>query len=315
MEDKTDIKKDESNGSRIFIDPESKEALHELYINFEKMRDGSISEEVLDRTLYYYKDYLNWKDISAEVYLSEKLIECYKDYVDWERISYMQKLSEEFISRYKDKVHWNYICIYQKLSESFIREHDRYIKNSWDYVSYYQTLSERFMHEYKDKLVWNIAYQQQKMSFRFMLDHIEYFDKVFKNINIDSHKWLKKISLYMRYRSLKWRHKSTAARKRAVKRLGLYECHKDYFIAYKGIRKNRYSKYNFQHQYLKGSIHESDADYTNIINSYGLNVWTKNDAFLYCRELVVPCKVYYKDVAMITMPERKIRCTKLEILE
>ncbi|MEG1009022.1 MAG: hypothetical protein RSF67_04270, partial [Clostridia bacterium] len=94
-----------------------------------------------------------------------------------------------------------------------------------------------------------------------------------------------------------------------------YECHEDYFIAYKGIRSDRYSKFNFQYQYLKGGIYEAHADHTNEQNSFGLSVWTEKEAKEYCDELVVRCKVYYKDVARLIHDNGKIRCTKIQILD
>ena len=43
----------------------------------------------------------------------------------------------------------------------------------------------------------------------------------------------------------------------------------NHFIANKAIRKDRYSTYNFQYQYLPNEIYEAHCDYTNNENSFG----------------------------------------------
>ena len=96
---------------------------------------------------------------------------------------------------------------------------------------------------------------------------------------------------------------------------GLYECYDDYFIAYKGIRSDRYSKFNFQYQYLKDETYECFADYSENENSFGLSAWTKKKAEKYCNELVVRVKIYYKDVAKVVHNGGKIRCSKLTVLD
>jgi len=52
----------------------------------------------------------------------------------------------------------------------------------------------------------------------------------------------------------------------------LYECHDDYFIAYKGIRSDRHSNYNFQYQYF------SWADSTSNEDSFGLSTWAEKES-------------------------------------
>lgn len=101
----------------------------------------------------------------------------------------------------------------------------------------------------------------------------------------------------------------------SVKTTGLYECYEDYFIAYKGIRRDRYSKHNFQYQYLPGETYERFADHSDNENSFGLSVWDDENSRNYCSELVVKCKVYYSDVARVVHEGGKIRCSKIMILE
>lgn len=99
---------------------------------------------------------------------------------------------------------------------------------------------------------------------------------------------------------------------------GLYECHDDYFIAYKAIRHNRYSMYNLMYKYEKGGIYESWCDCSDNQNSFGLNVGTKEHAKEYKRsrmDLIVRCKIRYEDVGRIVHNGKKVRCFKIEILD
>ena len=100
---------------------------------------------------------------------------------------------------------------------------------------------------------------------------------------------------------------------------GVYECHEDYFIAYKGIRADRYSKYNFLYQYLKGHTYETWCDCSAEDCSFGFSAWTKEEASAYCNELVVRVKVRYEDVGRVVhdvvLGGGKIRCFKMEILD
>ena len=112
-----------------------------------------------------------------------------------------------------------------------------------------------------------------------------------------------------------WAYKTPEELEHAVRATGLYECHGDYFVAYKGIRSNRYSCYNFQYCYLPGETYETFADCSGEEDSFGFSVWTREEARKYCRELVVPCKVYYRDVARVVYCKGNIRCRKLTVLE
>ena len=103
--------------------------------------------------------------------------------------------------------------------------------------------------------------------------------------------------------------------KKAIKNTGLYECHKDYFYAYKGIRSDRYSKKNFQYRYLPGETYECFSDYSDAQNSFGLSAWTKKDAERYCDELIIKVKIYYEDVTAVVHDGGKIRCKKMTVLD
>ena len=230
---------------------------------------------------------MNWNLISENQKLSEPFIREFKDKVNWFRISSYQKISEPFIREFHDKLDWYEISSYQNLSEPFIREFQD--KVNWIIISKYQQLSEPFIREFKDKVNWERISKYQNLS--------EYFIKEF-NLEIEDN----------------WNYLSTEEKKQAIINTKLYECHEDYFIAYKGIRSDRYSNYNFQYQYLKNETYECHADYSNNENSFGLSVWTQEEAQEYCNQLVVKCKVFYKDVARLVHNNGKIRCEKITII-
>ena len=188
---------------------------------------------------------------------------------------------------------WECISACQHLSEAFIREFKDDVY--WSYISIFQRLYEDFIREFKDKVNWYSISAYQRLSYKFIEE--------FKN------------KLYMDLITDSWHYKSTEEKKKAVIDTGLYECHDDYFIAYKGIRKDRYSRYNFQYQYLKGHTYETWCDCSPIEDSFGFSAWTEVGARAYCDELVVRVKIRYEDVGRVVHKGGKIRCFKMEILD
>lgn len=227
---------------------------------------------------------INWKKSHTEAFIEKHI-----DKVNWVHISAYQKLSEAFIERHSEEVDWYNISCSQKLSEAFIEEHSDRV--SWDCISCYQKLSENFIERYADEVYWYYINAFQKLSEKFRKKH---------KLKTPPDNWL---------------YKSTAFKKKAVQDTGLYECHKDYFIAYKGIRPNRYSAHNFQYKYEKGGVYESTADFTAAENSFGLSAWTEDKAREYCSELVVRIKIYYKDIARVVHEGGKIRAIRIEVLD
>ena len=212
---------------------------------------------------------------------------------DWMRISARQKLSEDFIREFEDNVDWGCISANQKLSENFIREFQD--KVNWLCISAQQKLSEAFIREFQDKVDWDWISIYQKLSNDFIE---EFKNRLGLNELKDS-----------------WHYKTTEEKKQAVLATGLYECHDTYFLAYKGIRSDRYSKFNFQYKYEKGGTYESWCNCSDDENSFGLSVWDEPMARAYCRELVVRVKVNYEDVGRVVHNGGKIRCFKLEVLD
>ena len=242
-----------------------------------------------------FQDFVNWSTISEYQHLSEDFIREFADRVNWNGISIFQHLSESFIREFKDKVSlsWGWISMHQTLSEDFIREFKD--KVNWTYISKFQHLSEDFIREFKNKVNWDAVSQYQRLSDEFVE---EFEDKIYMNVIADS-----------------WHYKSVEEKKKAVIDTGLYECHDDYFIAYKGIRRDRYSRYNFQYQYLKGHTYETWCDCSDNEDSFGFSAWNKESVKQYCSELVVRVKVRYEDVGRVVHDDGKIRCFKIEILD
>ena len=124
-----------------------------------------------------------------------------------------------------------------------------------------------------------------------------------------------KIDLKLPFASDSWLYVSGDEKLRLVKETGLYDVEGDYVYGYKGIRGDRYSKYNFQYKYEKGRVYESHADFNNNNkNSFGLSVWTEEEAKKYCDEFVVKAKIHKDDLAALVHSRGKIRATKIEVL-
>ena len=264
-----------------------------LGTNYDNWARLSLCESLTEDFIQEFKDKVDWICISRYPHLSEDFIRKFADRVEWYYISAYQYLSENFIREFADKVGWYWISRCQQLSEDFIREFKD--KVNWYYISAYQHLSEDFIREFKDKVSWGWVSRYQHLSKEFIE---EFKDKIYMNLIADS-----------------WHYKSVEEKKKAVMDTGLYECHDDYFIAYKGIRRDRYSKFSFQYQYLKGHTYETWCDCSADEDSFGFSAWTKTGARDYCKELVVRVKVRYEDVGRVVHNGGKIRCFKIEILD
>ena len=292
--------------------------------------------EVYKITGEAYENCDTWYNLSL-LPLPEKFIEKYADNVDWDNISIFQKLSENFINQYSNMVNWCFICKYQKLSESFIEKYADEV--DWLYVSIHQQLSENFINKYSDMVDWENISIYQKLSETFIEKYAgevdwwtvsiyqqlsENFIRKYKNklnlcviarhqmISLEFAEELSIVYVFLLHNNCL---KSVSYWKEAVKATSLYECHEDYFYAYKGIRSDRYSKKNFQYRYLLGKTYECFSDYSDAQNSFGLSAWTKKDAERYCDELVIKVKIYYEDVTAVVHDGGKIRCKKMTVLD
>ena len=240
-----------------------------------------------------FKNEVNWNFISCCQHLSEDFIREFQYEVNWDYIAADQQLSEDFIREFADRVDWEYISIYQHLSEDFIGEFMHRI--DWCLILKYQHLSENFLRKSKGWVHWGLISRYQRLSKEFIE---EFKDKLDTGFIADS-----------------WHYKSVEEKKKAVINTGLYECHENYFIAYKGIRRDRYSRFNFQYQYFKGETYETWCDCSDNEDSFGFSAWTEESVKQYCSELVVRVKVRYEDVGRVVHDDGKIRCFKIEILD
>lgn len=249
----------------------------------------------LNKLAYLFYPFVDWKNIICYQKLSESFMRKFQDKIFWPWISGYQKLSENFIREFQNKVDWYWICMYSKLSESFIREFQN--KVQWDIISQYQKLTEDFIREFKDKVDWKYISYYQKLSTEF-ISEFNLQDKINELKPNNTLYWTKEEKLEF------------------LKQYPQYEIiDNSYIIAYKGIRSDRYSRYNFQYQYLPGNTYECHADHNlNNIDSFGFSAWTYEKAKTYCDELVIEVKIYIEDIAAIVHDGGKIRCSKFEVL-
>ena len=305
---------------------------------------NDISEEFIEK----YKDIIDWKSVSIYKELSEEFIEKYSEYIQWDKIGRFQYLSSKFIKKHIDKLNFYDITMYQyipsedlmeyldkhkydelifyrivtiqKLSEKFIKRYAHIL--NWNGVFTYQKMSEKLIDKFCDYLTWPEICQYQKLSEEFIEKHINdiiwYYISKYQKLS-ESFIRKHKTDLDLKCIIDNWLYKSTDEKKQAVIDTGKYECHDDYFIAYKAIRGDRYSLYNFQYKYEKGSVYESWCDCSDNENSFGLNVGTEKFAKDYGKTMtirckVIKCKVRYEDVGRIVYDGDKIRCFKIEIL-
>src|SRR4030042_1319441 len=209
----------------------------------------------------------DWYKISKYQHLSELFIEKYADKVNWYKISIYQHLSESFIEKYSDKVDWEYISKYQHLSESFIEKYAD--KVNWDNISIYQHLSESFIEKYAEKVNWYCISKYQHLS--------ESFIEKYK-VKIPETCWI---------------YKSNKFKLEYLKKITKYEIIDDeYIIAYKGIRSDNYSVFNFLYKYKIGKSYTAHCD-CNVNNesSFGLSAWTLDKAKEYCNEKIIKVKI------------------------
>jgi hypothetical protein len=272
-----------------------------------------IKELDLNCSVEEFEDKVSWFWISIHQKLSKGFIREFKDKVDWCYISKYQKLSEGFIREFEDKVNWSNISIYQKLSEGFIWEFKN--KVDWEWISESQKLSEGFIREFKNEVIWNNISAFQKLSEDFIR---EFKDKVsWKCIS----KYQKLSENFIREFNLEidpgnWIYKDKGFKLKKIKETGLYEfLDADHILAYKGIRSDRYSKFNFQYRYLTGETYECHCDCTSSENSFGLSAWTEEKARGHCGELVIKVKINVADIGRIVHNGSKLRCSKFTVID
>ena len=276
-----------------------------------------MSVEFLDRM----SKYVDWNNVSRYQKLDGWFIEKYHLNLNWDYISTYQKLDECLIDMFSDRVNWYFISVYQRLSEGFI---GRFVgvTNCYDSVVRFKSLSEEFIESNFSELSSRYLCICQRLSEDFIERYADVLD--FRLISIYQHLSDSFIGRYrdrldMHEIALNWNYKSVEEKKRLLVDTCKYECHDDYFIAYKAVREDGHSLFNFQYKYENGGIYESWCDCTEDENSFGLNVGTYSEAVsygdVYVMYRIVRCKVRYEDIGRIVHGGNKIRCFKIEVLD
>ncbi len=295
-------------------------------------RNISTYQRLSEEFIREFKDKVDWNCISSYQKLSEEFIREFKDKVDWDYISRFQKLSEEFIREFKNKVYWRNISSYQKLSEEFIREFKDIV--NWSCISTYQKLSEEFIRKFEDKVYWRNISTYQKLSEEFIREfkdevdwcHISIYQKLseeFIREFKDKVNWYN-ISKYQKLSEgfdltipdTNWLYKSDEFKLEEINKTGKYVIEDNCIIAYKGIRKDNYSKFNFQYKYEIGKTYISHCD-CNIgsENSFGLSAWTLEEAREYCNEKIIKVKIPIDKLGCIVHNGNKLRCFEFTVIE
>jgi len=161
---------------------------------------------------------------------------------------------------------------------------------TWSEISCHK-LTEEFMEKHWEDLNKGQVSRCQKMSEKFRARH---------DIPLPKDNWL---------------YFSDEQKLAEIKKCGLYELDGDSIIAYKGIRSDNYSAFNFQYKYEIGGEYESTCDCTSAENSFGLSAWTLEQARDYCDEKIIKVSIKISDLGRIVHSGGKLRCFRFKALE
>lgn len=243
---------------------------------------------------------INWGNVCRSVCLSENFMREFDNKLKWMVVSRYQKLSEQFMDDYADKLCWANVFAYQKLSEAFLRKHVD--KDSWSLIAVYQKLSEPFIIEFMDRFA----------SMNMLKDILKY-----QVVSCELFNSIKRFEYYADTSS-KWSYASKEVKLNALKNISHYEIIDDeYIVAYKMVRLDNYSHYNFQYKYEVGQEYEAHCNcHVDEENSFGLSAWTKEKAILsYDNGKLLKVHIDIDDIGVI-IPERdyKIRAKKFKVI-
>jgi hypothetical protein len=266
------------------------ESYKNKYQNITKTFNRDLTDEMNWNNSKEFLKMVDWHLICNNTPLSESFIREFKNKVSWYFISQSQKLSESFIREFQDYVDWNNISKHQKLSEPFIREFKN--KVNWCFISKYQKLSESFIREFQDYIDWDYISTYQKLSKKFIKNN---------KLNIDKDNWNywtieQKLPIISKY----------------------YEILEDteglYIEAFKIVRNDIHSIYNFQYQYNINETYECHCDCTNDENSFGLSALTEKIIKDLDVGLIIKVKIYVQNIGRILPAMGKIRCSKFKVI-
>ena len=247
---------------------------------YQKMSEGFMEKRWAD---------LDKGRVSANQKMSEGFMEKHWADLDKALVSANQKMSEGFMEKRWADLNKGRVSQYQKMSEGFMEK--RWADLDKGRVSANQKMSEGFMEKHWADLDKGWVSEYQKMSEEFRVRH---------NIPLPEDNWL---------------YFSDEQKLAEIKKCGLYELDGDTIIAYKGIRSDNYSAFNFQYKYEIGGEYESHCDCTNDESSFGLSAWTLEQARDYCGEKVIKVSIKISDLGRIVHDGGKLRCFKLKVLE
>ena len=295
------------------------------------------TEKFIEKRIKYIRP-SEWKDICRYQTLSEAFIEKHKDKVDWRIVSRCQRLSQSFIAKHVHRVNWQQIFMAQKLTPLFIKLNagDRPHSMLWTMVSMYQNLSEDFIARNANLVNWGTIVQYQSLSEAFLKKHENkwrstmFSSDVFKYQKL-SKDYRERQDIFRRdeiedfcddflgvdSNKESWLYTSTEDKLKYIKKNTKYKVVDDeYIIAYKSIRNDGYSVFNFQYKYEVGGIYTSQCDCrTNHENSFGLSAWNKKQAKRYHGDgRLMKVRINIEDIGAIVHDNGKIRCFKLEVL-
>ena len=297
---------------------------HKNDVNWIKI---STSQKLSELFIEKYSDKISFYDLPRNLYVPFEVLSKYLDKINFCALAISKPLTEEFISKYRNSFDWYYICKYQKLSNEFIINNCNLLW--WENVIKYQKLSNQFIDENFQLLMSN-CYKLNKHLPKYQKLSIENITKYINELDLECLIKYQKLPVDIITKNnasfLKnaiknkcfWQYQPTEFKKQKLAETGKYECHDDYFIAYKAIRPDRYSLFNFQYQYLPNKTYESHCDCTGAENSFGLNVGTYKFAMSYpitnnC--VIAKCKINYEDIGRIVHNGEKVRCFKITVLE
>ena len=91
----------------------------------------------------------------------------------------------------------------------------------------------------------------------------------------------------------------------------------DYVYAYKSVRADGYSCYNFQYLYETGGVYEAHCDHNlNNKNSFGLSAWTKEKAKEHhSNGKLFKVRIRWRDLGAVVHNGGKLRASRIETLE
>ena len=279
---------------------------------------------------------IDWFAISMCQILSEEFIDRHVNDVFWHSVSKYQKLSESFIAKHSSRVDWMEIFEFQKLSPMFIAVNAGNSSLYWTVISMFQKLNEKFIEAHADKVRWSVIFRCQSLSEEFIDKHKERWDNDSDRLSNRKAiiKYQKLSEEYKIKHNLKspldtlgfddikdcdsWLYASTKTKIDYIKKNTKYKIiDNKYIIAYKSVRSDNYSVYNFQYKYEVGKTYESHCD-CNLFtdNSFGLSAWNKKQALRYhSKGKLLKVKINIEDIGAIVHSGNKIRCFKFEVVK